>query len=582
MRTNKIKKQRYLEKANRKTAKGITLIALIITIIVLLILAGISIATLTGENGILTQANKAKEETIIAREKEGISIALTEYMSKIITAETNEEIDGLEEIMIANGNDVTAEYSYEYDGYLITYNDTGNMYIAYFDYEDGQIKIKENGKIEMGEFVDGAVTGDVIILEKENGEVILIDNLYTTGEINIDSSEYLLITTSGIKQTSGEFMIDRDGKLYNPNTGICLTDIEGSALAGKKVIKINAYKNSLIAIDEEGKLYSYGDNYYGQLGNGTAEDITTPICISDITNSPLNGKNIVDIYNSHANVIAKDSEGKLYSWGYNAYGELGKGTTGRSNMPICISDITNSPLNGKNIVDVYSDGDTVIAKDSEGKIYSWGKNYDGKLGNGTTKNSYMPVCISDITNSPIYGKRIAEIFIEFRIVIVRDMDGKLYSWGNNQYGEFGDGTTESSSIPVCISDIDNSPLNGKNIVYVNNRGSSVVAKDSEGKLYSWQSGMPTCISGYNSTIRATIVDVCENPVRVYLKDSEGDLYTWNFYNNEMRIYRAYYIYEDLKIKEVKKISVGDSSLWHTTLVLTKNKKAYYSREKQLS
>ena len=54
---------------------GITLIALIITIIVLLILAGVSIATLTGENGILNKAEKSKEQTIIAREKEEIALA---------------------------------------------------------------------------------------------------------------------------------------------------------------------------------------------------------------------------------------------------------------------------------------------------------------------------------------------------------------------------------------------------------------------------------------------------------------------------------------------------------------------------
>ena len=74
MKTNKIKKQRYLEKANKKTAKGITLIALVITIIVLLILAGVSIATLTGQNGILTQADKSKTETIKAGAQEKVQL----------------------------------------------------------------------------------------------------------------------------------------------------------------------------------------------------------------------------------------------------------------------------------------------------------------------------------------------------------------------------------------------------------------------------------------------------------------------------------------------------------------------------
>ena len=68
------------EKLNFKISnKGITLIALIVTIIVLLILASVSIAMLTGENGILTQAQRAKEETEVASEKEGLSLDVIEY-----------------------------------------------------------------------------------------------------------------------------------------------------------------------------------------------------------------------------------------------------------------------------------------------------------------------------------------------------------------------------------------------------------------------------------------------------------------------------------------------------------------------
>ena len=68
-----------MKKTNQK---GITLIALVITIIVLLILAGVSIATLTGENGILTQANNAKTQTEIADEKEAVEMAATYAITK--------------------------------------------------------------------------------------------------------------------------------------------------------------------------------------------------------------------------------------------------------------------------------------------------------------------------------------------------------------------------------------------------------------------------------------------------------------------------------------------------------------------
>ena len=65
-----------LEKQKNKKSNGITLIALVITIIVLLILAGVTIATLTGENGILTKASDAKEDTVIAQDEEMIKLEI--------------------------------------------------------------------------------------------------------------------------------------------------------------------------------------------------------------------------------------------------------------------------------------------------------------------------------------------------------------------------------------------------------------------------------------------------------------------------------------------------------------------------
>ena len=75
-------------KLKGKSTKGITLIALVITIVILLILAGVSIAMLTGDNGILTQAQKAKEETEKAQENEESNL---DYMNKYINKVVNNE-----------------------------------------------------------------------------------------------------------------------------------------------------------------------------------------------------------------------------------------------------------------------------------------------------------------------------------------------------------------------------------------------------------------------------------------------------------------------------------------------------------
>ena len=118
----------------KQTNKGITLIALIITIIVLLILAAVSIATIIGENGILTRATEAKEQTEIADEKEAISIA---YTGVIIEDEIGEvSAEDLKQELIKNGRtDVKSVTK------------TGNQIIVEFN-SGRKYKINSNGKVE--------------------------------------------------------------------------------------------------------------------------------------------------------------------------------------------------------------------------------------------------------------------------------------------------------------------------------------------------------------------------------------------------------------------------------------------------
>ncbi len=116
----------------RETTKGITLIALVITIIVLLILAGVTIATLTGENGILTQAQNAKTQTGIGEEKEAIALAYNgaklEKQGGNITAEDlNDQFDVNKTKAIAS----------EKDEIIVTFSDTKRSY-----------EIDSNGNIE--------------------------------------------------------------------------------------------------------------------------------------------------------------------------------------------------------------------------------------------------------------------------------------------------------------------------------------------------------------------------------------------------------------------------------------------------
>jgi hypothetical protein len=94
-----------------------------------------------------------------------------------------------------------------------------------------------------------------------------------------------------------------------------------------------------MAVDSSGSVYTWGDNSFGQLGDGTTTNSSTPVCISDIETSPLKGKVITAVAAGSRHSMAVDSNGKVYAWGYNYYGQLGDGTTTKRSSPVCIQNL---------------------------------------------------------------------------------------------------------------------------------------------------------------------------------------------------------------------------------------------------
>lgn len=139
-----------------KKNKGITLIALVVTIIVLLILAGISIATLTGQNGIITRTNDARDESVRARERDEIGLAFN--AAKITNEENNKAFVDAEDLQIALRADEVqnANTSQEGESIKIIYTDSGNIY-----YINDKGEIIEGGKYTPGPR-EGLKVGDYI------------------------------------------------------------------------------------------------------------------------------------------------------------------------------------------------------------------------------------------------------------------------------------------------------------------------------------------------------------------------------------------------------------------------------------
>ena len=276
-----------------------------------------------------------------------------------------------------------------------------------------------------------------------------VNNAETTAEIVLGTSQsnpdYDFSSTGEVIQVaaggSHTAAVTKDGDLYmwgynnygqlgvytnvDKNTPV-LVNNSTTALPAKSVKYVALGGSHSAAITKDGSLYIWGWNNYGQLGDGTTTGRYTPIKIMDNVAS-------VSLGNSHSAAITKD--GSLYMWGYNGNGRLGDGTTTDRYTPIKIMDNVASA----NLGDDHS---AAITKD--GSLYMWGKNDCGQLGDGTTDNK------TNKTRPHRVASNVQSVELGDVHTTVISKDGGLYTWGYNYYGQLGNGTTTKSSNPIKI------------------------------------------------------------------------------------------------------------------------------------
>lgn len=247
-------------------------------------------------------------------------------------------------------------------------------------------------------------------------------------------------------------------------------------------LQIEAGENFTLLLKENGTVWAWGNNKYGQLGNGTTEQSGIPQKISEL-------ENIVHIYAGATFAFAINHRGEVFAWGDNRYAQLGDGTTTQRTKPVRITSLTNikkisagyyhtvalkndgtvyfwgNPkmntnvygyeferrpieIDIKNIKDISSGKTHIVILSEDGEIYTWGENSKGQLGNGT---------FGDTVDSPQKIKlsaNITKIESGSEHCVALDDSGHIYAWGSNLYGQLGDGTNENKYIPIVISTID--------------------------------------------------------------------------------------------------------------------------------
>ena len=184
--------------------------------------------------------------------------------------------------------------------------------------------------------------------------------------------------------------VTEDGDLYAWGyDGNCL--LIGGERSSNVPVKImtnvkdaRPYVDIITAITEDGALYNWGVDEAGGIGNGGYSDSSAPVKNNTITNADK----LVSGSWTHGCIT---SDGDLYMWGYNKYGQLGTGETSESvgEPRLVLSNIVDAQAYG-----YWGDYYFIAVIDTNGDVYTWGKNTDGQLGDGTTTDSTAPIKIT--------------------------------------------------------------------------------------------------------------------------------------------------------------------------------------------
>ena len=325
---------------------------------------------------------------------------------------------------------------------------------------------------------DGAKEGQYIAKIKNNSAIPAIEYIMAlvlnvnsdTKPVLISSSPFIITTNPVVTAVaaggSHSLALKSDGKVWawggngfgqlgdGTNTAHT-TPAHVSDLT--EVTAIAAGNTHSLALKSDGTVWAWGYNGDGRLGDGTNTNRYSPVQVQNLT-----GVTAIAVGEYHS--LALKSDGTIWAWGNNDYGQLGDGTYASKNTPVQVFDLTGAKAISAGVY--YS-----LALKSNNTVWAWGRNGNGQLGDGTTIDRLTPVQVSDLTGA----KAIAASYYH---TLALKSDGTVWAWGNNDYGQLGDGTYASKNTPVQVFDLTGAKAIAAGVYYS-------LALNGDGTVWAW-------------------------------------------------------------------------------------------------
>lgn len=365
-------------------------------------------------------------------------------------------------------------------------------------------------------------------------------------------------------------------------------------IAQAKIISVSASTQYALALDDNGTVWAWGDNSYGQLGIGTmGGTYGTPqkVLIDNVTQISARG------FSS----FALKNDGTVYAWGNGDNGRLGYGGTESQSSPVQVKNLTK-------VVEIAAGTEGCFALKNDGTVWAWGDNRRGEIGDGTTNGDgntevsqhfrFIPVQVQGLSDIKMLGeggdaaiKNDGTVYLwgnynlaymnqshingfpgsELTPSVVKGLDGitqitsnsgnsiisvydlclkndgAVWGWGDYYYGELGDGTISNGLFPdLKMSSVQTKITDVKQISSMDNH---VIALKNDGTVWEWgryidrkgwndNTGLPpTTTSGESMPILVNgldnVIDVSAGyNFNIALKD-DGSVWGWGRNDNNV-------------------------------------------------
>jgi alpha-tubulin suppressor-like RCC1 family protein len=229
----------------------------------------------------------------------------------------------------------------------------------------------------------------------------------------------------------------------------------GVPSASGPVVQAAVGAGASLAITADGKLYSFGSNLYGQLGralnSGTPSPNPTP---AQVSISAGTGP-VVQIAAGGRQSLALTSGGTLYAFGSNLYGQLGAGTNAGKETPNATPIAVSLPGASGPVSQIAAGNAHSLVLTSTGQLYAFGENDDGQLGVATNSGTTLPNPTPLLVSLPGADGPVVQIAAGFSHSLALTSSGQLYAFGSNEFGQLGSaahsGTTTPTPTPTLLS-----------------------------------------------------------------------------------------------------------------------------------